>query len=164
MPVGTIRLVPPPHGRHPEAGRRYRGDEVAGSGCSDGDGQGKGDRATSLHDGKEAYVKLGRLATLKEYRGLGLGRLLVNTALEWVAKRAELMVEGPRDPVEREREGNLEVGGEEGGEWRGLVLVHAQRGVVGWYRALGFLEDEGMGVWWEEGIEHVGMWRRVEVG
>lgn len=56
-------------------------------------------------------------------------------------------------------------GGEgEGERWQGLVLVHAQVGVEGWYTSLGFERDEGMGVWVEEGIGHVGMWRRVEVG
>lgn len=170
VPVGTIRLVPPPHGKHPENGKRYAGDEVVGLGTEDGGDTARGgsgsrlvDRATTHHDGKEPYVKLGRLATLREYRGLGLGRLLVKTALEWVAKHAELMAEGPKDPVQREREGNAAEKGAEG-EWRGLVLAHAQREVVEWYRGMGFVEDEGMGRWWEEGIEHVGMWKRVDVG
>lgn len=47
--------------------------------------------------------------------------------------------------------------------WRGLVLVHAQVDVERMYEGLGFVRDEGLGRWEEEGIMHVGMFRRVEV-
>ena len=106
-------------------------------------------------------MKLGRLATLKAYRGLGLGTLLVNTALEWAGRNKESVQMGPGDAVERER-----VEGVEGsaGAWKGLVLVHAQTHLEGYYAGLGFVRDEGMGEWWEEGIMHVGMWRRLDVG
>lgn len=50
------------------------------------------------------------------------------------------------------------------GDWRGLVLAPWQKSKVGWYKKLGFKQDGGMRAWWEEGLEHVGMWRRVEVG
>ena len=53
--------------------------------------------------------------------------------------------------------------GRERGEWKGLVLVHAQKEIERFWAGLGFVRDEGMGVWWEEGIEHVGMWRRVDL-
>lgn len=160
VPVGTLRLVPPPHPPHPDAGGHYAIDNKAdagpgGRGASAATERGE-NRATRLHDGKEAYVKLGRLATLRDYRGLGLGRLLVNTALEWVQRHAEEVGRGSGDAVEREREG-----GEE--RWRGLVLVHAQVGVQGFWSGMGFVRDEGLGEWWEEGIQHVGMWRRLVV-
>ena len=80
----------------------------------------------------------------------------MNTALEWVQRNAEAVSQGSGDPVEREREG-----GED--RWRGLVMVHAQVGVQGFWKGLGFVTDEGLGGWWEEGIRHVGMWRRLEV-
>ncbi|MCJ1304098.1 hypothetical protein MMC08_006910 [Hypocenomyce scalaris] len=165
LPVGTLRLVPPPHPPHPEEGSKHLIDNAedaapAGAGASEGAMKGE-NRSTSMHDGKEAYVKLGRLATLEEYRGLGLGHLLVNTALEWVGRHWEEVSEGSSDPVEREREMEAGEGGE--GRWRGLVLVHAQVAVEGFWRGMGFVKDEGMGEWWEEGIRHVGMWRRVEV-
>jgi len=44
-----------------------------------------------------------------------------------------------------------------------LVLVHAQVDVERMYEGLGFVRDEGLGRWEEEGIMHVGMFRRVEV-
>lgn len=110
-----------------------------------------------MHDGKEPFVKLGRLATLKKYRGLGLGRLLVNTAVEWAAKNKGAIREG-KGAVQVEREKSVVA------EWNGLVLVHAQRDVEKFYRSLGFVTDEGLGEWVEEGIQHVGMWRRLEVG
>lgn len=160
VPVGTLRLVPPPHPPHPDEGGRYAIDNTAdaapgGAGASAAAERGE-NRKTGVHDGVEAYVKLGRLATLEEYRGLGLGRLLVNTALEWVQRHAEEVSQGSADAVEREREGAEE-------RWRGLVLVHAQVGVQGFWKGLGFVRDEGLGEWWEEGIRHVGMWRRLEV-
>ena len=49
------------------------------------------------------------------------------------------------------------------GEWKGLVLLHAQARLEKWYRGLGFEVDEGMGRWLEGGIEHLAMWRRVDV-
>ncbi|OJJ74570.1 hypothetical protein ASPBRDRAFT_193286 [Aspergillus brasiliensis CBS 101740] len=134
-PVAVIRLVPPPHApheilTHPET-------------------------ASSLPEWdlkSELYVKLTRVAVVKEWRGCGLGRVLVDEALKWaVQNRGEI------ERAFREVTGGVE------GEWKGLVLVHAQVQVEGMYRRLGFETDEGLGRWDEEGIEHVGMWRRVQV-
>lgn len=92
-----------------------------------------------MWDRKEPFLKIGRLATRKEFRGRGFGRVLVEEALRWA-------------------------GGEGvGAAWRGLLLVHAQAGVEGWYEGLGWRTDEGLGRWDECGILHVGMWKRVEV-
>ena len=121
-----------------------------------------------MHDGREPYVKLGRLATLKEYRGLGLGRMLVTAALDWAARNAETLREDAAsgenelegEGVIREREtaqGKLGLGE----EWKGSVLVHAQTEVQGFWRSLGFERDEKLGIWVEEGIDHIGMWKRV---
>ena len=99
-----------------------------------------------MWDGKEPYVKIGRLATVKEFRGRGYGRVLVEAALGFAGGNAGAMV----------KDGGL-------GEWRGLVLAHAQKRLQKWYASMGWERDEGMDVWWEEGIEHVGMWRRVGV-
>lgn len=99
-----------------------------------------------LWDHKEPYVKIGRLATMEGCRGRGYGKVLVNAALEYAGRNGGEMVKD-----------------KELGEWKGLVLAHAQKSVEGWYKGLGFELDEGMGRWWEEGIEHVAMWERVRV-
>lgn len=94
---------------------------------------------------------IGRVATRKEYRGRGYGRVLIEEALGWAGVHAGNMV---GDWVDK---------GGERGLWRGLVLIHAQVEVEGWYASIGWRTDEGLGRWDEEGIQHVGMWRRVEI-
>jgi predicted GNAT family N-acyltransferase len=47
--------------------------------------------------------------------------------------------------------------------WKGLVLVHAQVQGEKMYERFGFVTDEKMGKWDEEGIEHVGMWKRIDL-
>lgn len=104
-----------------------------------------------LWDGKEPYLTVGRLATRKEFRGRGFGRVLVEEAVGWAGAHRGEVVRGWRG----------EDG--EGAEWKGLLLIHAQARLEGWYGSIGWRTDEGMGRWDEAGIEHVGMWRRVEV-
>jgi predicted GNAT family N-acyltransferase len=166
VPVGTLRLVPFPHAPHPRPGGVYvavDGDLVL-AGTSDGDsgellkgadgsvvapppGDGDGvDKATTLHDGVEPYVKLGRLAVLKDYRGHKVGRLLVGGALEWMRENLTFF-DGDGD----------------GGHFQGLVCAHAQEAVAGAWGRMGFEVDNGMGKWWEEGIPHVGMFQRLDV-
>lgn len=112
-PVSVIRIVPPPHGPHPNG----------------------------FEDPEEApYCKLGRVATLAEWRGKGLSRRLIEEAFGWLG------------------ENGREVGGE---GYKGDVLAHAQLEVEKMYNRLGFETDERLGRWDEEGIVHVGMWRRV---
>lgn len=113
-PLSVIRIVPPPHGPHPNG----------------------------YHDvDEEPYVKLGRVATLKHARGKGLSRQLIEAACQWLANHA--------------KEVDL--------KWKGLVLAHAQVDVEKMYQRLGFQTDEKLGKWIEEGIDHVGMWRRVQI-
>ncbi|KAK0374986.1 acetyltransferase [Colletotrichum costaricense] len=118
------------------------------------------DRATALHDGREPYVKLGRLAVVKEFRGHRIARLLVTTALAWLRAHPSYF-----DPSIKEM--GLEAIGatsaEEVPKWRGLVCVHSQAAVVGAWEKFGFRVDEEMGTWWEEGIEHKGMFMRLDV-
>lgn len=163
--VGTIRLVPPPHPPHPAPGSRHAIDDREAAAAA-----APRDRPTAKHDGREPYVKLGRLAVLPAYRGLGLARLLINAALEWAARSAAAILPPPdpaaaeaaREHARAEGRGADDVAALE--SWRGLALVHAQRPAADrlWAR-FGFELDEGMGAWWEEGIEHVGMWRRIAV-
>jgi len=180
--VGTIRLVPPPHPPHPEPGTQHAIDNQEGaapgtstlsslsSPAEAASGFAAKDRSTHAHDGREPYIKLGRIAVLAPYRGLGLSRLLINAALEWASRNGSTIlpapdpavVEAAREQARSEGRSLEDVAAME--RWRGLVLVHAQRGRSErlWER-FGFEVDAGMGSWWEEGIEHVGMWRRIGV-
>ncbi|KAI9739128.1 MAG: hypothetical protein M1834_007341 [Cirrosporium novae-zelandiae] len=149
-PVGTIRLVPPGHDTDPL------------------------DDKVSVVDGNEVFVKLGRLAVLNPFRGLGLARLLVNTALEYAIQHPEEIVLPYIPPRASESEisggaavitSSIEINVKSAksaiGPWKGLVVIHAQVNAVGIWEKMGFVKDEGMGTWDEAGIEHVGMWRRV---
>lgn len=166
IPVGTIRLVPPSAAEdHKHNGQASAPPplSVEGGGEEAAEQQQQQQQPThtptKMWNGKESYIKLGRLATLRSHRGLGFGKVLVDSALKWAVENAATLRRQPRgrDQENEEAEGK--------GEWNGLVLVHAQRDVEGWYRRIaGFVTDEGLGVWIEEGIEHVGMWRRLDLG
>lgn len=162
-PIGTIRLVPFPHPVHPKAGREYidgkllpprRGSDESDT-KQDPDGpqgqapNGYKDRATSLHNGTEPYIKLGRLAVVKSHRGKLLAGHLINTALDWMMTHFDYfdITTGPASSHVK---------------FNGLVCVHAQIGAMKLWERHGFVQDELMGKWYEEGIPHVGMFRRIE--
>ena len=65
LPVGTVRLVPPPHPPHPLPGSSHAIDNHEGM---PGDIK-SGLSATGMHDGREPYIKLGRLSVLQPFRG-----------------------------------------------------------------------------------------------
>lgn len=139
--VGCIRLVPPPHPPHQIEATSLRSPaHVSGP--------------------EEPYIKLGRLATLPQFRSMGLSRLLIKAALEYVASHPN-EISPPSSPAELEK-AKLE-GRPEAIPWQGLVMVHSQKQVEGLWEKYGFKRDEQLGVWDEEGIEHVGMWRRIAV-
>ncbi|KEF56908.1 uncharacterized protein A1O9_07098 [Exophiala aquamarina CBS 119918] len=115
VPVSVIRIVPFPHGPHP-------------NGYSDPD--------------EEPYFKIGRVATLASARGKGLSRVLTEEAFSWLAAHQDQLPSG----------------------WNGLVLSHAQVAVEKMYAKLGFVTDVKLGRWDEEGIEHLGMWKRLNQG
>ncbi|KAK5661323.1 hypothetical protein OQA88_11218 [Cercophora sp. LCS_1] len=136
--VGTIRIVPPsPDETHPLNGGLYV------NGILQNGGSLPPPLALSGDDQDEKYLKLGRLAVRKEFRlgGKRYGRTLVIHALEHARRHAD---EFPG--------------------WDGLFYVHAQKQVMAFWEKCGFVLDEGLGAWVEEGIEHVGMHRRVELG
>lgn len=119
---------------------------------------------SSQNPNNESYIKIGRLATLAPYRKLGLGRMLLETALEWASKNPQLILPPP-SAASREAariEGRVDVD-DVYEAWRGLVLIHAQSNLQKWYIKLGFTLDSSMGEWKEEGIAHVGMWKRIKV-
>ncbi|KAG5983026.1 hypothetical protein E4U55_000922 [Claviceps digitariae] len=170
-PIGTIRVVPFPHQPHPKPGGEYWNGQLSSTGNKEtarspaatsstaltiGTDR---DRATTFHDGREPYLKLGRLAVAKDYRGNGLSTLLVQTALSWLKSNPSFF-----DPSITEL-GLANMGASTDTDipkWGGLVCVHAQEHVVGAYEKWGFAVDHEMGLWWEEGIPHVGMFKRLE--
>ncbi|OAA71023.1 acetyltransferase [Akanthomyces lecanii RCEF 1005] len=168
-PIGTIRLVPFPHSPHPVSGGRYwnnvlEGDETASGSPERNDSSSAptfaADRPTTYHDGRESYVKLGRLAVQKDFRGNRIAGLLVNTVLQWLKENPSYF-----DPSITEL-GLEQVGARRETEipsWGGLVCVHAQQKVQSFWERCGFKIDEGMGTWWEEGIVHVGMFQRLPI-
>lgn len=100
------------------------------------------DRSTSFHDGKEPYLKLGRLAVVEEFRGNNLAGLLVNTVLSWLKANPSYF-----DPSVTEL-GLEQMGATRSAEipkWGGLVCVHAQEQVIGAWSKWGFHVDERMG-------------------
>ena len=163
VPVGTIRLVPPPHPPHAQPGTHHQIDNSEGTDrvalTRDAGNAGP----TSTHNPhNEPYIKLGRLSVLKEYRKMRLGKLLVDTVLGWAAQHPDdvLPAVSAMDVEAAKVEGNDK---EVTMRWKGLVLVHAQTQVERTWQHYGFVKDEGMGEWAEEGIMHVGMWRRLEI-
>ncbi|KAK7756416.1 hypothetical protein SLS62_001642 [Diatrype stigma] len=118
------------------------------------------DRATTYHDGREPYVKIGRMAVVSEFRGHRIAGQLWRAARGWLEAHpaafdpsvAELGMDQLRAAAASEIP-----------QWRGLVVCHAQADVVPLYERWGFRVDEGMGRWSEEGIPHVGMALRLDV-
>ncbi|KAF4126330.1 Acetyltransferase (GNAT) family [Geosmithia morbida] len=181
-PVGTVRLVPFPHDPHPVDGGTYWGNKLIEDDADPQTASSQAkthvrtaslataaaphskpyivDRPTTFHDGREPYVKLGRLAVSKEFRGHRLAGLLVNTVLNWLKANPtyfnpsikELGLENIGATSERDIP-----------KWKGLVCAHAQERAVRAWSKWGFQVDEGMGRWYEEGIPHVGMFQRLAI-
>lgn len=149
-PIGTVRLIPPPHQLHPAPGQKFEVPDQEPPGWSTEMvfnmplPEWAVDRRTDLHDGIESYIKLGRLCVVKEERGKGLADSLIRAALEWAKENREL-AKG------------------EAVEWKGLVCVHAQVAAVRVWERAGFVVDEGMGQWFEAGIRHFGMFKRIDL-
>ncbi len=166
VPIGTVRLVPFPHPPHPVKGGAYFDGELVNQPPTTQQTTTSTaptftpDRPTTHHDGVEPYVKLGRLAVAREFRGRGLAAQLVRTAIDWMRRHPSYF-----DPSPAER-GFEQLGMEQGGtvpRWNGLICCHAQEDAVSVWRRCGFEVDEEMGTWMEEGIPHRGMFLRVEV-
>jgi predicted GNAT family N-acyltransferase len=160
LPIGTIRLVPFPHPPHPEPGSSYVADTLETGPASHNPPPYIFDRPTIFHDGKEPYIKLGRIAVLKEFRGNGLSNLLANSALTW-AKHNPTFFNPSVKEMGMENIGALSIA--EIPIWKGLVCVHAQEQVQKQWAKWGFVLDEGMGTWVEEGINHIGMFQRLDI-
>jgi predicted GNAT family N-acyltransferase len=168
-PIGTVRIVPFPHGLHPIPGGKYwkgvlEGEEKKPAPADEDPAAASTfvqDRTTTFHDGRESYVKLSRLAVQKDFRGSNLAALMINTALGWLKDNASYF-----DPSITEL-GLEQVGASRETEipsWGGLVCVHTPKEVTAIFERCGFKVDEEMGSWWEEGIQHVGMFLRLPIG
>lgn len=163
LPVGTIRLIPPPHGPN-----KY----LDGDKHPDADPPAAVTEKFERKHPKEPYIKLGRLAVLPEYRKIGLSKLLINTALEYAAKQPQNIMPPP-SPTRVESANQLGEANEVVGVWQGLTMVHAQVSVVQLWEKVGFTEElrDASGQieiskephWMEEGIEHVGLWKRLKL-
>ncbi|RAH41967.1 GNAT family N-acetyltransferase [Aspergillus brunneoviolaceus CBS 621.78] len=153
IPVATIRLVPPPNvHEHHDHDHNHNGT-----------GNGDGAPAEQAQE-PEPYIKLTRVAVLREYRGYGLGRAVVETALAWAREHArEIDAAAATAAAAAAQEPGKDGAGVVVARplWNGLVLVHAQTQVEKMYERCGFVTDEGMGRWDENEIEHLGMWRRL---
>ncbi|KKK23417.1 hypothetical protein ARAM_006448 [Aspergillus rambellii] len=169
VPVAVLRLVPPPHASHDDFAAMY-GDANANANASQdeetssGDGDGDGDATPRLKKydlTHEAHIKFGRVAVLPEYRGYGLARKLMEMSMAWAAGNAAAINASLARVVREECCGGLARGARVP-VWKGLALVHAQVWVEKFYERLGFETDEEMGRWSEVGIEHVGMWKRLD--
>lgn len=144
IPVGVIRLVPPPHAPH---------EHLTNPGKAQ---QQKFDYA------HEPYVKITRVAVLKDFRGYGLARLLMRVVEEW-AQENKRDIDDMYAVAAAAVDGGSIIRSENKNEWRGLIGLHAQVQVEKMYAGLGYETDASMGRWDEEGIEHVGMFKRVAV-
>jgi predicted GNAT family N-acyltransferase len=153
MPIGYIRLVPPPNTAYHEFEKHRNMDGTSHS----------GDISSSFHDGKEPFIKLGRLAVLKDYRKMQISKLLIDSVLSFAERNPEIIPQ----PVEPSFVGQLQAAmGADldlNTNWHGLVLIHAQIGLQKFWAKYGFELDEKMGIWDEEGIDHAGMWKRIDL-
>ncbi|KAJ5266522.1 Acyl-CoA N-acyltransferase [Penicillium angulare] len=143
-PIAVIRLVPPPHPPH---------DLLT---CPDTASASTGNlpKYDWVH---EPCIKLTRVAVMPGYRGKGLGRRLVEIALAWASSHArEIDDAAAKLAAESNESASLK-------KWQGLVLVHAQVDVEKMYGGLGFQTDKELGKWDEEGIDHVGMFKRIDI-
>ena len=155
VPIGTIRLVPPPNTatHHFDNHRNLDGTPYAGPVKS------------STHNGREPFIKFGRLALLPPYRGLkpSLATLVINSAIEFARAWPSEISRKPSDAFKFELKAALGEDVNLDTEWKGLVLVHAQVHLQNFWARYGFELDREMGMWDEEGIDHVGMWMRIDL-
>ena len=120
------------------------------------------DRETQFHDGREPYVKVGRLAVVRQFRRLHMGAQVWRAARQWLATHPTYF----NPSVAEMGMDRLGAAGAPPGEvpkWRGLVVAHAQESVAPLWERWGFRRDHAMGRWFEEGIPHVGMVIRLDV-
>jgi predicted GNAT family N-acyltransferase len=118
------------------------------------------DRVTEFHDGKEPYIKLGRVAVIPEFRGHRIAVQLWDAVRKWLLENPTYFNPSVMElGLDRLKIGTLD----DIPKWNGLVCVHAQEAVIKIYEQWGFRVDKEMGRWYEEDIPHVGMFLRLEM-
>ncbi|KAL3427306.1 acetyltransferase [Phlyctema vagabunda] len=149
--IGTIRLIPFPHYygfAEPGASYNAPSDDVPAEDSRIVFGAPLPKyvplQPTSLYNGIEPFVKLGRLSVIRQFRGHQYADLLIGAALDWAKANPDKV--GPRGDLPR---------------WEGLVFITAQVGALKTWQRNGFVTDEKMGFWYEAGMKHVGMWKRL---
>ena len=120
------------------------------------------DRETTFHDGREPYVKVGRLAVVREFRGHRVGAQVWAAARRWLEAHPAYFNPSVAE-LGLDRLGAATLAPGEVPKWRGLVLAHAQESVAPLWERWGFRRDHALGRWFEEGIPHVGMALRLDV-
>ncbi|KAI2468289.1 acyl-CoA N-acyltransferase [Annulohypoxylon bovei var. microspora] len=185
-PIGTLRVVPFPHPPHPPAGARYVGNVLQEDSDSlpsgntgttttrprtrtltsvDEERQASAlpfgaDPPTTYHDGKEPYVKLGRVAVIPTFRGHHIASQLWRAAKAWLEAHPNnfdpSVTELGMDQLKAGGAGDIP-------KWNGLICCHSQESAVKIYERWGFKVDEGMGKWYEEEMPHVGMFQRLNI-
>lgn len=146
--VGTIRLVPPPHVSH---------EHLSTTSAEGEEQEGKGTTMEKKYDLEhEPYIKISRVAVLPAFRGYGVSRLLMRTVEEWAARNKDVIDEMYSQFARDHGIDALP-------RWNGLIGLHAQVQVERMYASMGYETDESMGRWDEEGIEHVGMFKRIAI-
>ena len=173
LPVGTVRLIPAPHGPNKYVETATEAKTVDKHADADPPpGQGAESTPKRRHP-SEPYVKLGRLAVLAPYRRLGLAKLLINAALDYAKTHPDVIYQPP-SPTTMELANLRGHAMHDAVTWQGLVMIHAQANLKGyWEKHFGFKEElvgedgeveiEREPHWVEEGIEHVGMWKRLKL-
>jgi predicted GNAT family N-acyltransferase len=155
LAIGTIRLIPPPNTTH-HAFDKHR--------SIDGIPYTEKTMKPSFHHDHEPFITLGRLAILPEFRKVGVSKLLIDSALTMAHDYPHIISEPPSTSLVEDLHAHfgadLDVANT---EWNGLVLIHAQIGLQKFWKRWGFEVDEEMGIWDEEGMDHVGMWKRVDL-
>lgn len=156
-PIGTVRLVPFPHPPHPQAGGRYLDNKLQNEEVNKltPDQERRitsslpygHDPPTSLHDGQEPYIKVGRLAIIKDFRGMKMASQLWANARDW-------LIQNPRYYNPSVQKHGLKALAADCGDskldipvWKGLVCIHAQKTAVSLWEKWGFQVDENMGEW-----------------
>jgi predicted GNAT family N-acyltransferase len=152
--IGTIRLIPPPNTTGHAFGKHRSKDDALPSGAT---------IKSSIHDGCEPFLTLGRLAILSEFRKVGVSKLLIDSALTMAHDYPHIISKPPSSSLVGDLHDHFDLNLDMNTDWSGLVLIHAQMELQKFWARYGFEVDQGMGIWEEEGMDQVAMWKRINL-